>query len=204
MLTRSLTRAEFDAETRAARTRKAAARYGETVAAQTPRAGDSAEAAPNDYAGVLLRVRDDGPYLLQARASRRGIAYPGRLSLFGGLKEGEESPEACVVRELREETGLEISTGRLVALGRIDCDDEAGRATRAHIFLADGFTRRALDDLQISEGDGVFVAPDRLARHAGRMTPFTLFALGAAEDRTRTIDAAAAPAMGFLARFLGR
>ncbi len=40
------------------------------------------------------------------RDERPDIPWPGHWDLPGGGREGEESPEACVLRELREELGL--------------------------------------------------------------------------------------------------
>jgi 8-oxo-dGTP diphosphatase len=48
---------------------------------------------------VIAYKRDDKP----------GIPYPGMWDLPGGGREGEESPEACVLREVEEEFGLTLS-----------------------------------------------------------------------------------------------
>ncbi|WP_158885380.1 NUDIX hydrolase [Amycolatopsis anabasis] len=52
-----------------------------------------------------------GRLLLVQRANEPGR---GRWSLPGGRVEGEETDAAAVIRELREETGLEVRPGALV------------------------------------------------------------------------------------------
>ena len=57
----------------------------------------------------FLLIRKDGKVLIQKRDWKRGIAYPGRWAIPGGGKEENESPEQAVIREIKEETGVEIS-----------------------------------------------------------------------------------------------
>ncbi len=67
----------------------------------------------NDYAGakVLLFL---GPDLLILRRDHTpGIPWPGLLDFPGGAREGAETPEACAIRETREETGLVVSESAL-------------------------------------------------------------------------------------------
>lgn len=42
-----------------------------------------------------------------------GIAWPGAIDLPGGGREGGETPMACVLREIAEETGLVLPPARL-------------------------------------------------------------------------------------------
>jgi len=46
-----------------------------------------------------------GRFLLQRRDNVPNILYPGKIGLFGGHREGEETFLGCVVREVFEETG---------------------------------------------------------------------------------------------------
>lgn len=53
----------------------------------------------DDLDRVLLFLRDDYPH----------IKYPNRWDLPGGGVEPEETPEECIVREMREEIGIELT-----------------------------------------------------------------------------------------------
>lgn len=53
---------------------------------------------------VLTHLRDDLAHL----------PYPGHWDFPGGAREGEETAEACALRELREEYGLVLPAARLL------------------------------------------------------------------------------------------
>lgn len=55
-------------------------------------------------ARIAVLRRDDFP----------GLAYAGCLDLPGGMREPGESPEDCVLRELREELGLDLPEEALI------------------------------------------------------------------------------------------
>lgn len=61
---------------------------------------------------VVVEIRSDGPYVLIAR---RGVApNAGRWSLPGGKVEAGESLTAALVREVKEETGLDVIVGKFL------------------------------------------------------------------------------------------
>ncbi len=53
---------------------------------------------------LLCYLRDDKP----------GLPWPARWDLPGGGREGDESPETCLLRELCEEFGLQLPADRLI------------------------------------------------------------------------------------------
>jgi 8-oxo-dGTP diphosphatase len=59
---------------------------------------------------VLVRPGDDAVLLIR----RRWPPYRGQWGLPGGFVSYGETPEAAAIREVREETGLEIRTQRLI------------------------------------------------------------------------------------------
>jgi 8-oxo-dGTP diphosphatase len=52
---------------------------------------------------ILTCLRDTHP----------GLPWPGMWDLPGGGRDGDESPEACLLRELHEEFGLRLPASRL-------------------------------------------------------------------------------------------
>ncbi len=87
-----------------------------------------------DAAGALLLVQ-------RARDPGRGL-----WSLPGGRVEAGESDTAALVREVREETGLEVTVGRLV--GRVARPGPDGAVYEIADYMCDvgGGTPRAGDD----------------------------------------------------------
>lgn len=60
----------------------------------------------------LVLVRGDA-LLTCLRDDRPGLPWPGLWDLPGGGREGDETPEDCVLRELAEEFGLHLGPERL-------------------------------------------------------------------------------------------
>ena len=64
---------------------------------------DGAKVAILSGYSVVALLRDDRP----------DIAWPGLWDLPGGGREGAETPQQTVIREVREETGLRLAANRL-------------------------------------------------------------------------------------------
>lgn len=76
------------------------------------------EVPGGDFNGAKLALFIDDSLLVYRRDSRDDIPYPGLLDLPGGGRENNESPQACVLRELQEEFGLMLLPGRLTLARR--------------------------------------------------------------------------------------
>jgi mutator protein MutT len=115
------------------------------------------------YVGVGAVIVQGGKVLL---VKRKYEPLAGQWSLPGGAVEVGETLESCLVREMLEETGLEVRVGPVVeVLDRITHDDE-GRVMY-HFVLVDYLcwpTGGALTpDSDVA--DVVFADPDDLTRY---------------------------------------
>ncbi|MFF5184574.1 NUDIX domain-containing protein [Streptomyces sp. NPDC000345] len=98
------------------------------------------DAEPRHTAALLVDRR--GRYLLHLRDAHKPIWDPGAWSLPGGAREGDESPEEGIARELLEETGLVIEgltrftviADTTVFLGRWDGDPSRLPVTEGIMF----------------------------------------------------------------------
>ena len=66
-----------------------------------------------DFAGAKLALFVGGELAVIRRDDTPGLPYPGCLDLPGGARKPGETPEACVLRELREELGLPLCPSAL-------------------------------------------------------------------------------------------
>jgi len=80
-----------------------------------------------DFAGAKLAALVDGHILTYRRDNKPGIPWPGLIDLPGGGREGDESPAACVLRELHEEFGLHLREQRIWWARPFSAMDAPGR-----------------------------------------------------------------------------
>ena len=88
----------------------------------------------------------------------------------GGKFEGEESPDECLLREVREETGLTLNRWKCRGVVTFSCEGQEGEFM--YLFTADGFegtlkecdegdlqwvSRDFLNSLPMWEGDAIFL-----------------------------------------------
>jgi 8-oxo-dGTP diphosphatase len=99
-----------------------------SAAFQEPRAWHAGLAGVVAVAGALIRAPDGG--VLVVRQS-----YRDAWALPGGICESGEPPHAGCAREVREETGLGIEPGRLLAVDWQPAGAEYGPGARPSVFF---------------------------------------------------------------------
>jgi 8-oxo-dGTP pyrophosphatase MutT (NUDIX family) len=124
-----------------------------------------------------LLVSTDGRLLLQLRDNLPHVSDPGKISLFGGRREGDESFLECVVREIHEETGYYLPPERFELIGCYSGPDHSMPNGTLHgeVFLVRNVP---IDKLTVSEGRLEIVAIDQLEQIRELLAPPANYALG--------------------------
>ncbi len=119
---------------------------------------------------TLCYIEKDGCYLLLHRVKKEHDVNRDKWIGVGGGFESRESPEDCLLREVREETGLTLTSYRL--RGVITFLTDGWETEYMFLYTADGFTGRLTDcdegtlewvpkaqiyELPIWEGDRIFL-----------------------------------------------
>lgn len=86
---------------------------------------------------TLCYIERDGQYLMLHRVKKENDENRDKWIGVGGKFEAGESPEDCVLREVREETGLTLTHWRYCGIVTFVLADWT---EYMHLFCADGFT----------------------------------------------------------------
>lgn len=144
---------------------------------------------------TLCYIERGEEYLMLHRVKKKNDINHDKWIGVGGKFEARESPEDCLLREVREETGLTLTRWRYRAVVTFVAGPEA-EAEYMHLFTADGFTgtiktceegnlewisRKRLQALPMWEGDKIFL------RLLDENAPF--FSLKLIYDGDRLIEA---------------
>ena len=97
---------------------------------------------------TLCYIEQDGRYLMLHRVKKKADINAGKWIGVGGHFEEGESPEECLLREVREETGLLLT--RYAFRGIITFLSDAQEAEYMCLYTADAFTGSLRD---CAEGD---------------------------------------------------
>lgn len=97
---------------------------------------------------TLCYIEKDGKYLMLHRTKKKNDINEGKWIGVGGHAEGSESPEDCLLREVKEETGLTLTSYRFRAL--ITFVSDQLEPEMMCLFTADAFTG---DLITCNEGD---------------------------------------------------
>lgn len=90
----------------------------------------------NQYLTTLCYLEKDGQYLMLHRTKKAGDINHDKYIGVGGHLEQGESPEDCILREFREETGYTLTRFRLRGLITFVMDDVD---EYSFLYTADGF-----------------------------------------------------------------
>ena len=113
-----------------------------------------------------------GRLLFQKRDEIPGLLYAGMVGLFGGHREGDETPLECVQRELHEETGLVFGPHRFEPLVSFQTGYPAGGGVKGEFYVLHGVP---LDKVVITEGQPLVIDRPEIAALLPRMTPSTCY-----------------------------
>lgn len=119
---------------------------------------------------TLCYIEKDGKYLMLHRIKKENDINHDKWIGIGGKFEDGESPEECMLREAKEETGLDIKSYSF--RGIVTFVSDIYETEYMHLFTADGFTgnisecdegclewikKEKLYDLTLWEGDRIFL-----------------------------------------------
>ena len=119
---------------------------------------------------TLCYVLKDDQVLMLHRVKKKNDINKDKWIGIGGKFEGEESPDECLLREAREETGLTLTSWR--CRGVVTFLNEGDSGEYMYLFTADGFegeltdccegdlqgvSRGFLNELPKWEGDQIFL-----------------------------------------------
>ena len=119
---------------------------------------------------TLCYIENEGKYLMLHRVKKKNDINEGKWIGVGGHVEYQESPEECLVREVKEETGLILTSYRF--RGVVTFISDTCEAELMCVFTADGYTGELIEcdegelcwvdktvvpELPTWEGDRVFL-----------------------------------------------
>lgn len=127
---------------------------------------------------TLCYIEKDGCYLMLHRTKKQNDVNHDKWIGVGGKFEPDEMPEECLLREVREETGLNLSAYRYRGILTFICD--GWESEYIHLYTATEFEgsliecnegtlewvpKDKIETLPIWEGDKIFLR--LLAENAG-------------------------------------
>lgn len=107
---------------------------------------------------TLCYIERDGAYLMLHRVKKEHDENKDKYIGIGGKLEEGESPEDCLLREAREETGLTLHSWRYRGLVTF-VSDEWG-TEYMHLYTSDDFSGELI---QCDEGDLEWIAKEKVA-----------------------------------------
>lgn len=107
---------------------------------------------------TLCYIKKEGKTLMLHRIKKDNDYHEGKWNGLGGKMEAGESPEDCVIREVKEESGLDIKNPRMHGIITFPNFDGVNDWL-VFLFTADNFTGEQIDS---DEGHLEWIADDKL------------------------------------------
>ncbi len=107
---------------------------------------------------TLCYIKRNNHTLMLHRIKKENDMHAGKWNGLGGKLEAGESPEECVIREVREESGLEIRNPQLKGVLTFP-EFSKGEDWYVFVFTADDFSGTMIES---SEGHLEWISDDRL------------------------------------------
>lgn len=92
---------------------------------------------------TLCYLEQDGKYLMLHRVKKKNDVNHDKWIGVGGKFEAAESPEECVLREVKEETGYDMVDWRYRGIVTFVC--EPWPVEYMHLFTCSGFSGQQID-----------------------------------------------------------
>lgn len=108
---------------------------------------------------TLCYIECDGKYLMLHRISKKNDVNKDKWIGVGGHFEADESPEECLLREVKEETGYTLTSYRF--RGLVTFISGSGITEYMSLFTADGFEGEAIE---CNEGTLEWVSKDEVLK----------------------------------------
>lgn len=121
-------------------------------------------------ATTLCYIEQNGCYLMMHRIKKKKDVNEGKWIGVGGHVEENESPDECILREAREETGLILQS--CTPRGLVTFVSDVWEGEWMHLYTADDFTgqmhecnegvlkwipKEEITNLSLWEGDRIFL-----------------------------------------------
>ena len=104
---------------------------------------------------TLCYIEKDDKYLMLHRVKKENDLNKDKWIGVGGKFEANETPEECLLREVKEETGLTLTSYQFRGIITF-ISDEWG-CEYMHLFTADGYEGELIDKNDCVEGELVWV-----------------------------------------------